>query len=174
MVGVCWGRQGERGLTRAPLPPIPRSTFGYWKETQPVAVQLVAGKNRLEFMRASEAVAPIAVKGVFVYLQAPDIPIPPSNYTPTPPAPRPDRFIEVPDVTTCVKQGLADVPLKFCEEACQALGFKYAGGKARVNMTSCFVLSDGVCSYNTNATATVCPQQPCTIDGSVAQQICLR
>lgn len=129
-------------------------------------------------MRTSEAVAPIAIKQFFIYLDKPDVPLPPSNYTPVPPAPRPDRFIEVSDDTTCAKQGITDVPAQFCQEACEALNFKYAGGKARVNMTSCFVLTSGqdagVCTYNTNATATVCPQQPCTIDGSVAQQICLR
>ena len=153
-------------------------TFGYWNETQAVAVQLLAGNNVLKFMRSSEATAPLAIKEFFIYPTKPDIPAPPANYMPLPPAPRPDKFIEVSDATTCAKQGISDVPSHFCQEACEALDFKYAGGKARVNMTGCFVLttgaSTGVCTFNTNLTAAVCPQQPCTVDGSIARQLCLR
>jgi hypothetical protein len=153
-------------------------TFGYWKETQAVAVPLVAGTNALTFMRSTEASAPVAIKEFRIYLSAPNIPAPPGNYTPAPPAPRPDRFIEVPDVTTCARQGIADVPLQFCQEACESLAFKYDGSKSTVNMTGCFVLSSGpsagACTYNSNTTAAVCPQQPCTINGGIAQQLCLR
>ena len=153
-------------------------TFGWWKQTPPVAVSLVAGKNVLTFMRSTEAVAPIAIKEFFVYLAEPDVPPTPANFTPTPPAPRPDKFIEVAPDTTCAKQGITDVPAAFCHEACEALALKYAGDKAAPNMTGCFALTTGpaagACTYNTNATAAVCPQQPCTVDGSVAQQICLR
>jgi hypothetical protein len=153
-------------------------SFGNWNETQAVPVQLVAGKNVLTFMRSSEAVAPITIREFFIYLAAPDIPAPPGNFTPTPPAPRPDKFIEVPAETTCAKQGITDVPSQFCHQACEALDFKYDRGKDTGNMTGCFVLttgkSTGVCLFNTNETASVCPQQPCTVDGSVAQQICLR
>ena len=153
-------------------------TFGYWQQTQPVEVPLVAGKNVLTFMRSTEAVAPIAIKEFFVYLVKPDIPPPPANFTPTPPAPRPDKFIEVASDTTCAKQGITDVPAAFCHEACEALAFKYAGDRASANMTGCFVLSTGAnagsCSYNVNASAAICPQQPCTVDGGTAQQICLR
>jgi len=153
-------------------------TFGYWNQTQSVEVQLVAGKNALTFMRSNDAVIPMAIKEFFIYLDKPNIPAPPANYTPTPPAPRPDRFIEVSDLTTCAKQGITDVPLLYCKEACEALSFKYAGGKPNVNMTGCFVLTSGkdsgVCSFNTNSNSSVCPVQPCTIDGSIAQQICLR
>ena len=165
-------------LTPHPPPPFLSSTFGYWKQTPPVKVQLVAGSNVLTFLRSSEAVAPITVNTFFIYINEPDIPAPPTNYTPTPPAPRPDRFIEVPSTTTCAKQGITDVPPQFCKEACEALHFKFAGAKAFMNMTGCFVLTTGQttgeCTFNSNATAAICPQQPCTIDGSVAQQICLR
>ena len=45
-------------------------------------------------------------------------------------------------------------------------------------MTGCFATSSGekgvLCAFNTNQTASVCPQQPCTVNGGVAQQICLR
>jgi hypothetical protein len=154
-------------------------TFGYWNQTQPVEVQLAAGNNVLTFMRSSEATAPLAIKEFFLYATRPDFPAPIANYTPTPPAPRPDRFIEVPQDTTCAKQGISDVPEDFCQQACEALDLKYAGGKPRVNMTGCFVLtaagqSGGACSYNTNQSASVCPEQPCTIDGSIARQVCLR
>lgn len=149
-------------------------SFGYWNQTQPLPVQLNNGTNTLKFMRSSESGAPMAIKEFFLYRTRPDIPAPPSNYTPTPPAPRPDKFIEVPDATTCAKQGISDVPSQYCEEACVALDFKYVGEKPSVNMTGCFALSTGTCLFNTNQSAAVCPQQPCTIDGNIARQICLR
>jgi hypothetical protein len=153
-------------------------TFGYWNQTQPVEVPLIAGINTLKFMRSSESGAPMAIKEFFIYRNHPDIPAPPSNYTPTPPAPRPDNFIEVPDTTTCAKQGITDVPSQYCEEACQSLNFKYSGGRASANFTGCFVLttgqSTGLCTFNTNKTAEVCPEQPCTVNGGIARQICLR
>ena len=151
-------------------------TFGYWNQSQSVEVDLVAGKNALSFMRSTGS--PIAVKEFFIYLTKPDIPAPPANYTPTPPAPRPDRFIEVPADTTCAKQGITDVPATFCADACESLAFKYDGGKPEVNMTGCFVMTSGkeigMCIFNTNATASVCPQQPCTIGDSIVQQLCIR
>jgi len=153
-------------------------TVGYWNQTQPIEVQLVAGNNILTFMRSTEAAAPVAIKEFLLYLAPPAIPAPPGNFTPAPPAPRPDKFIEVSDVTTCEKQGIMDVPLQFCKQACEALSFRFAGGKGNANMTNCFVLSSGpaagTCSFNTNSTATVCPQQPCTVDGGIAQQLCIR
>lgn len=151
---------------------------GYWNETQAVEVPLVAGKNVLKFMRASEATAPIAIREFFIYLSRPDIPAPARNFTPAPPAPRPEKFIEVPADTTCAKQGISDVPESYCREACEAFALKYAGGRPYANMTGCFALTagkaTGLCAFNTNASASVCPQQPCTVDGGVSQQICLR
>jgi hypothetical protein len=89
-----------------------------------------------------------------------------------------NRFIEVPAQTTCDKQGITNVPSQYCQQACEALGFKFSGEKPTVNMTSCFVLTSGKynnsCSFNTNTTATICSEQPCTIDNSIAQQLCLR
>jgi hypothetical protein len=153
-------------------------SVGRWNETQSLPILLKAGANVLTFMRSTEASAPIAVKEFRLYLAAPLVPAPPANYTPTPPAPRPDRFIEVPAVTTCVKQGITDVPAQFCQQACESLDLRYAGSKAFVNMTGCFAISSGpstgVCAYNSNSTATVCPQQPCTVDRGIAQQLCLR
>ena len=97
----------------------------------------------------------MAIKEFFIYIDKPIFPPPPANYTPTPPAPRPDRFIEVPATTTCAKQGITDVPSTYCQEACEALDFKYSGGKPNVNMTGCFVLTsgkyNGSCSFNSNS-----------------------
>ena len=153
-------------------------TVGHWNETQPVEVQLEAGKNVLTFMRSTEAAAPVAIKEFLLYLSPPAIPAPPRNFTPAPPAPRPNKFIEVPADTSCYKQGITDVPPQFCMEACESLNFKYDGAKATTNMTGCFVLSSGptagACMFNSNTTAAICPQQPCTVDGGVAQQICIR
>ena len=153
-------------------------TFGYWNQTQPVDIQLNAGKNALKFMRSTESGAPMAVKEFFIYIEKPIFPPPPANYTPTPPAPRPDRFIEVPAQTTCAKQGITEVPLQYCQQACEALDFKYSGGKPEVNMTGCFVISsgkyNGSCTFNTNSSATICPDQPCYVAGGTAQQLCLR
>ena len=63
-------------------------------------------------------------------------------------------------------------------EACESLSLKYSGGRPYTNMTGCFATSSGekgvLCAFNTNQTASVCPQQPCTVNGGVAQQICLR
>jgi len=141
-------------------------------------VQLLAGNNTLTFMRSTEASAPVAIKGFFLYITKPDIPAPATNYTPPPPAPRPDKFIEVPATTTCAKQGITDVPSSFCKQACESFSLKFAGEKPFANMTGCFALTagapKGLCAFNTNASATVCPQQPCTVNGGVAQQICLR
>jgi len=153
-------------------------TVGMWNESQPIAVQMAAGVNKLTFMRFTEASAPVAIKAVHLYLSPPDIPVPPRNFTPAPPAPRPNKFIEVPADTTCAKQGITDVPLQFCLEACESLAFKYIGGKPFSNITGCFVLATGpaagACSFNTNASAAMCPQEPCTVGGNVAQQLCIR
>jgi hypothetical protein len=134
----------------------------------------VAGRNVLTFMRSTEAVAPLAIKEFRVYLAQPDIPPTPANFTPTPPAPRPDKFIEVAPDTTCAKQGITDVPAQFCHEACEATGANYAGNMNTANMTGCFVVTSGphdkTCVFNTNVTAAVCPDQPCTVDGGVAQE----
>lgn len=153
-------------------------SVGYWNQSQPIAVPLVAGTNVLTFMRSTEASAPVAIKEFRVFLAAPYVPAPPANYTPTPPAPRPDRFIEVSGATTCIKQGITDVPPQFCQQACESLALKFSGSRDFVNMTGCFAISSGpssgACAYNANSTASVCPQQPCTVDGGVAQQLCLR
>ena len=83
----------------------------------------------------------------------------------------------LPATTTCIKQGITDVTEADCGYACQALGMKYTGARARPNMTSCFAITSGQykgnCNYNTNATAG-CPNPPCYIYGSLEQQLCVR
>ena len=58
----------------------------------------------------------------------------------------------------------------------QALGFEYTGMRARDNVTGCFVLTDGRyknnCNFNTNTRAHCEP--PCTLEGSPAQNLCVR
>jgi hypothetical protein len=129
-------------------------------------------------MRATEASAPIAFKEFLLYVSEPDVPAPPTNSTPAPPAPRPTSFIEVSALTTCAKQGIADAPAQFCHQACESVGADFVGDKAVANFAGCFVVTGGphakTCMFNTNATAAVCPEQPCTVDGGTAQQLCLR
>eukprot|EP00045_Choanoeca_perplexa_P014651 m.173976 g.173976 ORF g.173976 m.173976 type:complete len:227 (-) comp16746_c0_seq1:116-796(-) len=149
-------------------------TLGYWNQTQSVPVSLLAGKNVLSFTRTTTR--ELAFKDFTLYTTKPDLPAPPTNYTPSPVPPSSD-YIEVPADTTCLKQGLLEVPAKFCEEACEFLGFKYTGAKPRPNMTACFVLTTGQytneCNYNRNASA-ICEHPPCTVYGGVGRALCLR
>lgn len=70
-------------------------TVGWWNQTQPIPVALVAGKNTLTFTRFS--VRELGIKGFNLYKEAPVVPKPPGNYTPSPPAPSPPPgdYIEV-------------------------------------------------------------------------------
>ena len=110
-------------------------------------------------------------------MDKPDIPKPPANYTPSPP-PRPNDYIEVPAATSCIKQGITNVPEKFCNLACESLNLKFVGDHNYQNMTGCFALEggkgNGTCTFNTNTTATMCSDPPCMVDGSTARQVCLR
>ena len=105
-------------------------------------------------------------------------PAPIGNYTPTPAPsyPSANAYIEVPAATTCVKQGISVVPAEDCSRACQALGFKGTGPRARANISGCFVMTEGPykgnCNFNTNKSATCTP--PCTLMGSEVRSLCLR
>jgi hypothetical protein len=149
-------------------------TLGYWNQTQSVAVDLLSGRNVLTFTRTTDR--ELAFKDFILYKHKPDLPAPPGNYTPSP-VPPPTDYIEVPADTTCLKQGLLEVPAQFCGQACAILGFKYTGAKPRPNMTACFVLTTGQyedqCNYNTNASA-ICDNPPCTVFGGVGRGLCLR
>ena len=149
-------------------------TLGYWNQTQPIALEMLEGKNVLTFTRTTDR--ELALKEFFLYSTKPDVPPPPANYTPAP-SPPPAAYIELPATTTCAKQGITEVPANDCSRACTILGFKFTGSKPRVNMTGCFALTDGEwsgnCNYNSNTSA-VCADPPCTVEGSVAQALCIR
>ena len=70
------------------------------------------------------------------------VPPPPANYTPAP-SPPPSSYIELPADTTCVRQGIAEVPEHLCKRACTILGLTYTGSKPRPNATGCFALTSG-------------------------------
>lgn len=165
----------ETNTTKGPVNVPVYFTVGYWNQTQPIEVDLVKGKNFLKFSRSTPA--EIVIKDFFLYSYKPDIPPPNPNHT-TKPIPPPNDYIEVSPMTTCVKQGILDVPEQFCQNACEAVGLKFTGNKPRTNMTGCFGLSDGEwagnCGYNTNSSGVICSDPPCKVFGSTAQQVCLR
>ena len=88
----------------------------------------------------------------------------------------PNRYIEVPAATTCVKQGITPVPSADCSRACLALGFKGTGPRARPNISGCFVMTEGPyagnCNFNSNLSATCTP--PCQLYNSTVRSLCLR
>jgi len=152
-------------------------TIGYWNETQSVEVDLVKGSNTLVFSRYSTT--PTTFKQFTLYTKKPTIQAPPANYTPkaiTPPPPTGAFILESPD-TSCLKQGILEVPAQYCTEACTVLGFKAGGARARPTPPGCFVMMDGPfkgnCNYNSNASA-VCDNPPCTLFNATVQNICIR
>lgn len=149
-------------------------TLGWWNQTQPMPLELLQGRNVLTFTRTTDRA--LALKAFFLYRTKPDVPPPPANYTPAP-SPPPDAYIELPAATSCAKQGITAVPEEQCGRACAILGFKFTGSKPRANMTGCFALTSGPwkdnCNYNTNKSA-ACADPPCTVEGSVAQALCIR
>ena len=152
-------------------------TIGYWNETQAIQVDLVKGVNTLTFTRLSTTQT--TFKEFFLYKAEPHIPAPPANYTPkpiTPPPPTSAFILESPD-TSCLKQGILEVPAQYCDEACTLLGFKAGGARSRPTPPGCFVMMEGQykgnCNFNLNKSAT-CDNPPCTLYGSKVQNICLR
>ena len=152
-------------------------TVGWWNQTQPIEVSLQKGNNTLSFYRTTTR--PLVFKAFYLYKSKPgSIPLPPSNYTPSPAPhyPNASQYIEVAADTTCVKQGITPVPQQDCSRACLALGFKGTGPRARPNISGCFVMTEGQyagnCNYNTNASATCTP--PCTLYGAIVRSLCIR
>ena len=150
-------------------------TVGYWNETQPSEVMLTTGKNTLKFTRLTNR--DVMYKHVFLYTKKPDLPAPPTNYTPTPPPPTPsaNSYIQVPPSTTCEQQGIAPVSQENCGHAAVALGLTYTGGRHEKPGVSvqpgCFAVVSGPykgnANYNTNNESTC--SQPCA-----SAQICMR
>ena len=152
-------------------------TIGYWNETQALQVELAKGVNTLAFTRLSTR--QLTFKEFFLYKTKPNIPAPPGNYTPqpiTPPPPSSKYILEGPD-TSCLKQGILEVPAQYCNEACKLFGFKPTGARARPTPPGCFVMMEGKykgnCNFNSNKSAT-CDNPPCTLYDSTVQNICLR
>jgi hypothetical protein len=150
-------------------------TKGWWNETQPLKVELLKGTNVISFTRSSDR--ELVVKDFYLYTKAPVIPAPPANYT-TAPTPSPSTYIAVPDSTTCIKQGIKEVPSHDCGRACSILGFTFTGAKVRDGISGCFALVDGPykgnCNFNSNASAVDCDKPPCQVEGSTVQNLCLR
>lgn len=152
-------------------------TIGYWNETQSVEVDLVKGNNTLVFTRYSTTQT--TFKEFFLYKIKPTIPAPPANYTPAPitPPPAKDAFILEDPNTSCLKQGISEVPEEYCSEACTIFGFTSTGPKSRPTPPGCFVMTSGPykgnCNFNLNASAT-CDNPPCTLYGAVVQNLCVR
>ena len=137
-------------------------TVGWWNETQPLEVTLVAGHNTLNFTRSSERT--ITFKSFVLHSKKPNVPPPYPPYTPTP-APPPSAYHQVPPTTTCEKQGITVVPMAECPHACAALGLKFVGAKAmETDMPGCMAVVTGkyakACMFNTN-TSTQCVGPPC-------------
>jgi hypothetical protein len=78
-------------------------TFGWWIESQPIEVKLIAGKNVLHFTRTS--IRELVFKEFFLWDKKPIVPPQPGNFTPapTPPTPPPTAYIEV-----CQATNMAD------------------------------------------------------------------
>jgi len=181
-------------------------TIGYWNESQPVPVELVKGKNTLTFTRDGFVPANLAVpmdggdggvatralsaagsnelsfgvtlKEFFLYKSKPDVRPPPANYMPKPVPNTSDYILESPS-TSCARQGIMDVPSEFCAQACTDVGNnrKYAGIKSTVNVSGCFVFTEGPedrnCYFNSNVSAS-CVNPPCTVGGIIVAELCLR
>jgi hypothetical protein len=152
-------------------------TMGYWNETQSVEVDLVAGTNTLTFTRLSTA--QITFKEFFLYKTNPVIPAPPGGgFTPvpiTPPLPASSFVLEQPS-TSCILQGIKNVPEELCLEACLLVANRtFTGGKVFTNVKGCFAIMSGPyagnCNFNNNA-STVCTP-PCGENGVEFGELCL-
>jgi len=141
--------------------------LGYWNETQPIEVKLLKGKNILRFTRFSEG--PLVIKEFFLFKSKPVIPPPNPHATPAPTPPL-SSYIQLPEGKSCASQGIQQLVEKDCKTACEFLGYKYTGARARDFVAGCFSLVSGQwkgnCNYNTNASA--------SSDSPDARAICAR
>jgi len=132
-------------------------SYGYWKETQPLEINLIKGKNTLRFARTSSR--PIVIKEFFLYNVMPVIPTPDPSIVPTPtPPPTPtSEYIVLPQRQTCASQGISLMEEEDCSIAADFFGYKYTGSRSRDFFGGCFCLVSGEwagnCNYNTNLTA---------------------
>ena len=120
----------------------------------------------------------VTLKEFFLFKTKPDVRPPPGNYTPQPVPDTSDYILESPS-TSCLRQGIMDVPAEFCGQACAAVGNKrkFAGTKPVVNVSGCFVFTEGPeaksCYFNSNISA-ACVNPPCTIGGILVAELCVR
>jgi hypothetical protein len=153
-------------------------TLGYWNETQSVAVALAKGANTLTFTRLSTTQT--TYKEFFLYKNKPAIPAPPGGgFTPqpiTPPLPASAFLLESPS-TSCILQGIKNVPEDLCTQACLLVANRTNTG-ARPdfpNVKGCFAIMSGQykgnCNYNSNA-STICTP-PCGPPGDEYGELCL-
>jgi hypothetical protein len=152
-------------------------TIGYWNETQPVEVALVEGRNNITFTRLSTTQT--SFKEFFLYTKKPVIPAPPGGgFTPRPitPPPPASAFLLEPPTTSCILQGIENVPEDLCQEACMLVANRtYTGAKQFTNVKGCFAIMEGPykgnCNFNLNASATCTP--PCGEGGTTFGELCL-
>lgn len=120
----------------------------------------------------------VTLKEFRLFKTKPDVRPPPGNYTPQPVPDTSNYILESPS-TSCLRQGIMDVPAEFCSSACTAVGKnrKFAGTKSVVNVSGCFVFTEGPeeqhCYFNTNTSA-ACVNPPCTIAGIPVAELCVR
>jgi hypothetical protein len=151
-------------------------TLGYWNETQPVEIDLVKGSNTLMFTRLSTTQT--TFKNFNLYTKKPQIRAPPGGgFTPkpiTPPPPASDFILEKPS-TSCILQGIQNVPEELCTAACLLVANRtYTGAKTFTNVKGCFAIMSGEymtnCNYNKDTSAVCTP--PCGVNQNLGE-ICL-
>ena len=151
-------------------------TLGYWNETQPVELDLIKGMNTLTFTRLSTTQT--SLKQFFLYTKKPVIRAPPGGgFTPQPitPPPAASAFILEPPSTSCILQGIKNVPEAQCALACLLVANRsYTGAKKFTNVKGCFAIMSGEykgnCNYNEDASAICTP--PCGPDHDLGE-LCL-
>lgn len=151
-------------------------TLGYWNETQSVEINLVKGSNTLSFTRLS--LSQTTFKNFNLYTTKPQIRAPPGGgFTPKEiePPPAADSFLLEPPSTSCILQGLENVPEELCTAACLLVANRTnTGTKSFTNVKGCFAIMSGQwmtnCNYNRD-TSVVCTP-PCGEDGNLGE-LCL-
>eukprot|EP00756_Hemistasia_phaeocysticola_P014485 Hpha_TRINITY_DN15340_c0_g1::TRINITY_DN15340_c0_g1_i1::g.88537::m.88537 len=143
-------------------------TVGHWKETQPVEVTLLKGKNVLRFVR--QLGAGLVFKQFFLLKKKPVLPPVPGNYTPAPAPPPLDKYIQLRAGLTCQSQGILDLDDKECGYAAAHFGFKYTGARQRPLQQGCWGITQG--EYAGNANLNVNKSAPCCNPDVTA--LCLR
>jgi len=130
-------------------------SHGHWKETQPVELHLLKGKNTLSFSRRTGL--GMAIKEFILFKSKPNVPTPPPGDLPVPtppPTPLSNYKIQA-NRSSCEKDGLSELTEDECSIACAYFGFKDTGARNRpFAWPGCFVLGAGEwkgnCNFNSN------------------------